>query len=277
MHPPYKIFKFTGLLFILIPLICFAQDRSCLPQKFTPHSRPLSGSFLGEINANNIYVRSDSTVSSKIICTVNDGQPVAVVKELYEWYKIRLPKIAPSFIKKDLVILIDNKTAKAIKDSVNIRLNPDDSSPILGKLGKNEVIVIVENMGEWYKIEPINESFGWVNKKFVNLAPLRATANKKEEVKLVQKVEKENKITDEKTYLQENVTIEGIIKPYGKVFKRIATHKLITLDNNVFLLKGNKASLDSLNYQKERITGKSTHPKNQKYTVMEIEKIEAMD
>ncbi len=168
-------------------------------------------------------------------------------------------------------------SAKAIKDSVNIRLNPDDSSPILGKLGKNEVIVIVENMGEWYKIEPINESFGWVNKKFVNLAPLRATANKKEEVKLVQKVEKENKITDEKTYLQENVTIEGIIKPYGKVFKRIATHKLITLDNNVFLLKGNKASLDSLNYQKVRITGKSTHPKNQKYTVMEIEKIEAMD
>jgi len=180
MHPPYKIFKFTGLLFILIPLICFAQDRSCLPQKLTPHSRPLSGFFLGEINANNINVRSDSTVSSKIICTVNKDQPVAVVKELYEWYKIRLPKIAPSFIKKDLVILIDNKTAKPIKDSVNIRLNPDDSSPILGKLGKNEVIVIVENMGEWYKIEPINESFGWVNKKFVNLAPRRATAVKQE-------------------------------------------------------------------------------------------------
>jgi len=111
---------------------------------------------------------------------VNKDQPVAVVKELYEWYKIRLPKIAPSFIKKDLVILIDNKTAKPIKDSVNIRLNPDDSSPILGKLGKNEVIVIVENMGEWYKIEPINESFGWVNKKFVNLAPRRATAVKQE-------------------------------------------------------------------------------------------------
>jgi len=271
---------------MLIPFICFAQN------------------FKGEINANNINIRSDSTVSSKIICIANKGEPVEVIRESYEWYKIRLPKTAPSFIKKSLVGLIDEKTAKVIKDNVNIRLSPSKSSPILGKADKNEVINILEERGEWYKIEPLNSSFGWVHKKFVNRAdiinPVRDTisfsrlplvsngVNKSEEVQLAQETsakggpasgwKKENKIMDEKVSPQdEGVTIDGIIKPYGKVIKRIGTHKLITADNNVFLLKGNKGSLDSLNYHRVKVTGKLIHPKHQKHTIIEIEKIEALD
>jgi len=303
-----KIFICTGLLFILIPFtppfltlkflfvveragfICFAQNQDPLPQESTATPKHKSVLFGGEINANNINIRSDSTVGSKIICIINKGEPVEVIRESYEWYKIKLPKTAPSFIKKNLVGLIDEKTAKVIKDNVNIRLGPDESSPILGKADKNEAINILEERGEWYKIEPLNNSFGWVNKKFVNPAPQEATAvkpwsgankadtvNKKEEVKLAQEIKKENKIMDEKVSLDESVTIEGIIKPYGKVIKRIATHKLITADNNVFLLKGNKGSLDSLNYHRVRVTGKLLHPKDQKHTIIEIQKIEALD
>jgi len=286
----HKICICTGLLFILIPLICSAQqNEKSLPQelKVNPIHKPVL--FQGRINAHNINVRSDSTVNSKIICAVNKGEPVEVVRESYEWYKIILPKAAPSFIKKDLVALIDEKTAKVLKDNVNIRLQPNESSAILGKAGKNEVINIAEDNGEWYKIEPLNNSFGWVNKKFVDKAdtinPVRDTisfsrlplvskgVNKTEEVKLVQ----ENKIVGEKVSLDESITIEGIIKPYGKVIKRIATHKLIAADNKVFLLKGNKESLDSLNYHKVKVTGKLIHPKNQKGTIIEILKIEALD
>ena len=191
----HKIFICTGLLFVLIPFICFAQEQDSLPQELTATPKHKSGLFQGEINANNINIRSDSTVSSKIICIANNGEPVEVVKELYEWYRVRLPKTAPSFIKKNLVSIIDEKTAKVIKDNVNIRLRPSESSPILGKAAKNEVINILEEKGEWYKIEPLNNSFGWVNKKFVNKAD---TINKIEEVELAQKTKKENKIADEK-------------------------------------------------------------------------------
>jgi len=280
----HKIFVCTGLLFILIPFICFAQNQDSLPQELTATPKHKSFLFQGEINANNINIRSDSTVSSTIICIANNGEPVEVMRESYGWYRVRLPKTAPSFIKKNLVTIIDEKTAKVIKDNVNIRLKAGESSPILGKADKNEVINILEERGEWYKIEPLNNSFGWVNKKFVNKAD---TINKKEEVKLAQEIsakggpasgwKKENKIADEKASQEENATIEGIIKPYGKVIKRIATHKLITADNNILLLKGNKGSLDSLNYHKVRITGKLIHPKNQKHTIIEILKIEALD
>jgi uncharacterized protein YgiM (DUF1202 family) len=275
---------------MLIPFICFAQNQDPLAQESTATPKHKSVFFQGEINANNINIRSDSTINAKIICIANKGEPVKVIRESYEWYKIRLPKTAPSFIKKSLVGLIDEKTAKVIKDNVNIRLNANESSPILGKADKNEVINIIEERGEWYKIEPLANSFGWVHKKFVNLAPQEARVikpwggvdkadiiNKREEVKLAQEIKKENKIMDEKVSQDESVTIEGTIKPYGKVIKRIATHKLITADNNVFLLKGNKGSLDSLNYHRVKVTGKLIHPKHPKHAIIEIQKIEALD
>jgi len=270
-----KVFICAGLLFILIPFICFAQEQDSLPQELTATPEHKSGLFQGEINANNIRIRSDSTVSSAIICIANNGEPVEVVKELYGWYRVRLPKTAPSFIKKNLVTVIDEKTAKVIKDNVNIRLKANESSPIVGKADKNEVINTLEEKGEWYKIEPPNNSFGWVNKKFVNKAS--DTINKREEVELDKKIKEENKIADEKASQKENATIEGTIKPYGKVIKRIATHKLVTADNNVLLLKGDKISLDSLNYHKVRVTGKLIHPKKQKHAIIEILKIEALD
>ncbi len=264
----------TGLLAVLIPFMCFAQDQNSSLPELTANSKHKLALFQGQINSDNINIRSDSTVSSKIICALNKGEPVEVVRESYEWYKIILPKTAPSFIKKDLVALIDEKTAKITKDNVNIRLDPSESSPILGIASKNEVISIQEDRGGWYKIEPRNNSFGWVNKKFVDKV---GTINRREEIKLVQEIKKENIIVGEKAPLDESIIIEGMIKPYGKVIKRIATHKLLSPDNNVFLLKGNKASLDSLNYHKVKVTGKLAHPQNQKYTIIEILKIEAID
>lgn len=263
-----------GLLFASIPVICPAQNQNLPPIESTGIPKQKASLFQGQINTNDINIRSDSTVTSKVICGSNEGEPVEVVKESYEWYKIRLPKTAPSFIKKDLVSTIDGKTAKVIKDNVNIRLAPDEASPILGKADKNEVINILSESREWYKIEPLNNSFGWVHKKFVDMA---GTIDRKKEVKLSREIKKEDKITVEATTTDENVTIEGIIKPYGKVIKRIATHKLLAEDNKVFLLKGNKEGLDSLNYHKVKITGKPIHPKDQKVTIIEIVKIEALD
>lgn len=187
-----------------------------------------------------------------------------VVRQLYDWYKIRLPKTAPSFIKKDLVSLIDDKTGKVSKDNVNIRMGPDESSPILGRSGKNEVINIIGESAGWYKIEPLSNSFGWVHKKFVNKA---GTIRRVEEASL----------PPAKAPEDDSLVIEGVIKPYGKVIKRLATHKLFTMDNKVFLLKGNREGLNSLNYHKVRVTGKPIYSLDPKYTTIEIVKIEAID
>ncbi len=255
MHTSW--FKKAGLAALFLSLCLGTSSAQIFP-------------FPGEVNANNTNVRSDSTVSSRVICTLSRSQQLEVVSEYYEWYKIRLPKCAPLFIKKGVAECINYKdqtqicqNAKALTDRINVRLGPDESSAIVGRLDKNEIINIRGEKKDWYKIEAIQNSFGWINKKFVNkILPINKTDNAKEEN------------TKEPS---DNIVIEGIVKPQGKIFRRPATHKLITESNEIFLLKGDRAGLDTLNYHKVKITGKNISTLKQKYPVIEIIKMEVIN
>jgi len=66
--------------------------------------------FVGRVSADGINLRVDATVGSAIICILAKGQPVEIVAEAYDWYKIRLPKQAPSYVRKDLVQCLNNST-----------------------------------------------------------------------------------------------------------------------------------------------------------------------
>lgn len=212
----------------------------------------------GTLNANDINVRCDSSANSTLICKAYKGQGVEVVSEKYGWYKIKLPKTAPCFVKKMLVAPIDEKTAKGLKENINVRLEPSEGSRILGKIDKNEVINILEDKGEWYKIEPPANSYGWVHKKFVEQAPQTPA------VTLTQQ--------------QQTLIIEGTILPYGKVLRRRATHKFIVKGKDVFLLKGNPDNLNSFIYRNVKITAKPVTPsKKTKYPLIEIIKMEAVN
>ncbi len=263
-----------GLKLLVTFLLLFTASTGFAAEEAVP--------FTAKVNSDNINIRADSTVSADIICKAVKGESVEVVSQNYSWYKIRLPKHAPSFVKKDLVAALEDKpadsfdklkstgnelikNAKVIKERVNIRLAPGESSAILGKISRNEVVVVVGEKGGWYQIEPVKNSFGWINAKFLT----RSAAETKPETPQVQ---------PQTTQVKDNNTaVEGIIRPYGMVFKRAATHKLITGDDKIFLLKGNKKNLDQLNYHKVRVSGKITATDNQKYPVIETERIEALD
>jgi uncharacterized protein YgiM (DUF1202 family) len=229
--------------------------------------------FTGQINADDINVRVDATVGSGVACTLSKEQPVEVVLEIYDWYKIRLPKTAPSYIKKDLVECINNASekcsnAKVISNRVNIRLAPSESSWILGKVDKSTVINIIQDEGDWYKIEPVHQSYGWVNKKFINKEVILL-----KELKELKEPEKPAAVV-----LQPNqLVIEGMISPYGVVLWRKATHKLVTDSNIVYFLKGNRKGLDSLNYHKVKVTGKLISPEESKYPIIEVDIIEVLN
>lgn len=221
--------------------------------------------FTGEINENGINVRVDATIGAAVACTLAKGERVEVVSEAYDWYKIRLPKATPSYIKKNLVecINFDNAkpteclNAKVTASKVNIRLGPGESSWILGKVDKLTVVNVLADEGAWYKIEPVHQSYGWVNKKFVNKdLVIRLPAMALQPGQLV---------------------IEGIIKPYGVVLWRKATHKLVTVDNKIYFLKGNRKGLDSLNYHRVKVTGELISQKKSKYPIIEAVIVEALN
>lgn len=243
-----------------------------------PQGRALASDFTGRINANSINVRVDATTSVPIVCALDKGGLVEVVGEAYDWYKIRLPKTAPSYIKKDLVECINRDTslpepakclnAKVTGERVNIRLGPNETSWILGKVDKLTVVNILVDKGAWYKIEPVHQSFGWVNKKFVDKDSGQTVAL--EPVALPS--------GGQTTALRpDQLIVEGTVSPYGVVLWRTATHKLITAGNKIYFLKGNRKALDSLNYHRVRVTGKLISPANSKSPIIQVAIIEALN
>ena len=208
--------------------------------------------FRAEITADNINVRTDSTVSSEVICQVQKGDVVEVVSSRYDWYKIRLPNQAPSYIRKDMVKILEDENAVVIKDKVNVRSKPDISSAILGKLNKGAQISVLEEAQDWYKIEPVNASFGWLNKNFAS------------------RIDEENTAP-----AQTPLVLTGLLR--AKTFTRAATHKLIGDDGTVYLLKADKQTLDTHNRRRVKITGTVVDPTRIKYPLIEVKTIEALD
>ena len=260
------IFKMKNTIIFLI--FCFFLFSAAFADTF--------GVFTGQINADGINVRADATVGAEVICTLAKGELVEVVWGAYDWYKIRLPKEAPAYIKKNLLECNNVNadfasqsgtclSAKVIKDNVNIRLRPTESAGILGKVNKATVVNIIADEEGWYKIYPVYQSYGWVNKKFVN-----------KEVVLPQKQDAlVKKLSPAK--MNEQLVVEGKVSPYGIVLWRKATHKLVTSENKIYFLKGNRKSLDSLNYRKVKVTGKIISLAENKYPIIQIDIIEALN
>ena len=253
-----------------------------------------SAPFKGQICGEDVNVRSDSTVSAQVLCRLNRGAFVDVVSESYDWLRIRLPKEVPAFIRKDMVACIDKpaagtvtpnldatakasspasqlepasqsvcRNAKVIKSDVNIRLMPDEGSWVAGKVQENQVLTIIEESGSWYKITPPDNSFGWVYKKFVRKAEIAPTGLSTAELKQAQESGSE-------------IVLSGEIQPYGRVFKRQTTHKLVTEDNKIFLLKNGKDNLDVLIGRKVKITGTFEISPKSKFPVVVIRSIETL-
>jgi SH3-like domain-containing protein len=236
--------------------------------------------FCGSINAFDINVRADSTLNSEIVCILNKGDRVTVVKEFFEWYRIRLPKSAPSYVSVNLLECLPEDTgapvqtpiplkekpcrsARVLGDNVNIRLKPEGGARILGKLNRNTIVNVSGQENSWYKIEPVENSYAWVHKKFVNKCPSENNPQTNKPLRPV--------------IDSSNFTTEGVILPYGKIFQRTATHKLLATDGRTLLLKGNKPGLDALNHRKVRVSGRVLSGTKEKYPVIEISSMEAIN
>jgi len=229
--------------------------------------------FSGEITSGGINLRTDTTVSSPVVCSLEIGQRVDVVGELYDWYKVRLPKNAPSFVSKPLFECLPDQTgcksAKALASRINVRLKPSSDSQILGKVDKDQIVNVLGEKNGWLQIEPIHKSFGYVNKKFVIKKPyLVEPGETKPEGKSLPEVK-------DRQAPPEMLVVSGVVYPHGRIFGRLGTHKLVS-GGVTYLLKGNKKSLDAINYKKVKVTGKPFGYQG-KYKVIEIVSIESAE
>ena len=287
-------------LFILFFLFLFVQHA-------------FAEQFLGKIKENGINVRSDASTNSQVICKLDNGNNVEVVLEKYGWYKIRLPDLASCFIKKSLVAPLETevipalekgsnpqvkiKTIKAQGDNLNVRLGAGEKFLIIGRVSQNEVLNVVDDQGAWYRINCLKNSFGWVHSKFIEkISDIKELPNSPiiipgPQAQSIIETQSQPKpiaqfqpIAQPQSQPQPSVSINrqfievtGIVQTYGKVFNRIATHKLIGKDRKTYLLRGNKQNLNDLVNHTVRVSGKISIPEKQKFPLIEIDKLEALD
>ncbi len=123
---------------------------------------------LGYITHDGINLRSDSRITSQIICKLNKGERVNIIGKRYEWYKVVLPKKCSCYVYKDY---LKRKGRKGIctATNVNIRIRPSLDSEIVGRLSKGEEVEILGINKDFYKITPTLKCYGYVHKKFVKL------------------------------------------------------------------------------------------------------------
>jgi len=231
--------------------------------------------FYGEVTSDGTNVRSDATITSDVICSLDPGERFEVVAERYDWYKIRIPASASIFIHKNMVEPLQGKSFTVTKENVNVRLGPSETSAILGRVNRGDTVTVLEGQGDWYRIAPVTDSFAWVHTKFVRALKAGETLKPRVQKKEVGTGETAATVTEEG---RKEITVEGLLKP--KVIKSVASHKLIirtSAETDIYLLKGDRNSLNALNGRTVRITGTVEYDADQEYPFLHVSKAEAVD
>jgi len=123
--------------------------------------------FVGEINEDSVNVRAGESTNFERLCQLNKNKEVVVVSKSYSWYKIRLPKEADCYISAKYVKPTFDNIGMVLGNRVNLRAGTLAKSSIIGKVGNGTRVRILSRDNGWYKIEPMEGSFGWVADNFV--------------------------------------------------------------------------------------------------------------
>ena len=193
----------TFCLFISIFFVCsFAQaqnlgSNSILGSLSSQESTLAIYPFIAEIDTKEVNVRAGQSLNFEKLCALKKGEKVIVLDKSYSWYKIEIPQLSKTYVNSQYVRLLDNKTGEMIANRVNVRAGASSKHTVLGQLSEGERISIIEEFEQWYKIEPIADTYGWVMDKYLKFVSKDVDGFKKKAVlsKVIQ-IEKEEKSVD---------------------------------------------------------------------------------
>lgn len=123
--------------------------------------------FLAEINADSVNIRAGQNTNYEILVQVDKSAPIIVVGKKADWYKIKLPDSAKSYISAQFVKILHSGIGEVLGSNVYVRAGTLPNSSSLGKLNKGDKVRILDKTADWYRIEPVEGTYGWVTEKFV--------------------------------------------------------------------------------------------------------------
>ncbi|OUB85373.1 peptidase M23 [Bacillus thuringiensis serovar medellin] len=132
-----------------------------------------------KVNTTTLRIRTGPSTSHSTLGLVGEGEILQVIKETDGWYKIKYNN-RDAYVSKDYVSVINSagKSKKSTVDvsgsytvnvsSLRIRTGPNVSHQVLGVLNKGQVVQVVGEVQDWYKIK-FNGKVAYINKDYVSL------------------------------------------------------------------------------------------------------------
>lgn len=242
--------------------------------------------FLAAVTSDQVNVRAGQSVSFERVDQLKKGEEVLVVGKEFSWYKIQLPASAQSYLSKQYVQFLGQSAGPPaahlpdgqwgaggiIADRVNIRAGAGIQHTILGQLTKGEQIYILEDLEEWYRIQPVADSYGWVDERFLvfkshdvaghqsKLPPRPSVEFKLQEDAAepkpeIKKKEEERAPSIVKAPIPQTLTIVGDVEPYEQECKDDIHYKIVVDGKPVGYIQGQNHLLGRFLHQRVRVEG----------------------
>jgi SH3-like domain-containing protein len=124
--------------------------------------------FVGEVQQEDINIRAGQSTSFDRVGQLKKGDQVVVVEKAFDWYKIKLPETSAVFISADYIKELGENVGEVKGSRVNVRSSFGANSSVVGQANKGQLVHLIERQDKWYKVQPIDESYGWVATKFIS-------------------------------------------------------------------------------------------------------------
>lgn len=151
-----KLFKLSLVFVFYLGIVtpCLAQARKDFP-------------YLAEVISDNVNVRAGQNENFEKLGKLAKGEKVVVVGRSYSWDKIKLPSNCAAHVNESFLQNMGDGLAMSKGDRVNIRAGRGTNFSVIGTLKKGTLVRILEQKDGWYKIEPVEGSYGWIQTSYL--------------------------------------------------------------------------------------------------------------
>ena len=123
--------------------------------------------YVAEVTGNRVNLRAGGSINYRILKVANKGEKL-IVRDLNNgWAKVVIPPGVYLFISKKYVRQDANGEGIVTGENVNIRPVPNLREPVVCQMQKNDRVQIMGTSGDYYKVVPPAEAFGWISGKYV--------------------------------------------------------------------------------------------------------------
>ncbi len=212
--------------------------------------------FVAKVTATTANLRAGQNTNFESLGQLKSGDEVIVVEASYDWRKIKLPVSAKAYVSASYIKDLGDGTGEVIGNRLNIRASALPTSSIIGQLKKGESVRIVEKKADWFRIEPPDQSFGWVAKDFlqfksVDIPPARTIASPLGSVS-VKPVESKTPFPELPAAV---ISLSGLVEDLGDKAVSPDIRHFLKSDGKVYALQGYRHILDGFLNQKVKVEG----------------------